>query len=204
MSQVYVTRTAHGKPIPVKITATITYRPTQQTHLLTIKARGEEHGYQWQEEPMYGGEDRVFSVYPLSRERDFPSHYTVRINTDARQDECDCPAGVYRGFCKHMDAFRSLILSGELPHPCDREANEQIVGPESTPVPVSNRCTRCGTLTRTPICGGCADDLRDEADAEASYDDYGSPDVHSDACTCGGDRCDYNRVTDEVEGEVPF
>lgn len=41
-------------------------------------------------------------------------HYDVFIDANNQQDTCDCKAGVFAKYCKHMDAFRELIKLGEL------------------------------------------------------------------------------------------
>ncbi len=146
MCILFTQRIAHGKPIPVRIRATITWQPHLPFAALDIAQRGETDTYLWSEEPddlsLPPHTDRIFVVFPASADplnepaAAWASSYTVKISeSDPTMDCCTCDGWRYSGRCKHTDSFRGLIQSGELPHPMDEAANMALGVVETDGVP---------------------------------------------------------------------
>jgi hypothetical protein len=64
----------------------------------------------WCEEFESGMGGRAFSVRKFGNEDG--EAYEVLVS-DESDSSCSCKSGVYRGFCKHLDALRTWVASGE-------------------------------------------------------------------------------------------
>ena len=125
MCRFYGIRVASGKQIPVQIIASlIDDDPSALGPVLTISQRGRFDVYRCVEYP--SRMDRLFQLRHLADPKtiESPDAYWVLISgNELRDDRCDCGGFTYLERCKHADALRGLILTGELPHPHDQAAN---------------------------------------------------------------------------------
>jgi SWIM zinc finger len=70
-----------------------------------------------------GRESAVYWLEPIPSQcggiafglRRFRAADTYHVRIDVNHRSCDCPAGTYRGPCKHQDALEALRSRGRLP-----------------------------------------------------------------------------------------